>query len=60
MTLPDLTKMDISKKMVMAMMGAYFVKEIENFKLAVVVAILVGVAIVCQTAIDIVVERGKT
>jgi len=53
MTLPDLTKMDISKKMLMAISGAYFVKDIAEFRMAALVAGLIGIGIVCQTVIDI-------
>ena len=53
MTLPDLTKMDISKKMLMAISGAYFVKDIAEFRMAALVAGLIAVGIICQAVIDI-------
>jgi hypothetical protein len=53
MTLPDLTQMDISKKMLMALTGAYFVKDIIEFRTAVLVSGLIAVGIICQTVIDI-------
>lgn len=60
MTLPDLTKMDISKKMLMAISGAYFVKDIAEFRMAALVAGLIGVGIVCQTVIDIFSHRPES
>ena len=53
MNLPDLTKMDISKKMLMALVGSYFVSEMQELKLALIVAALIAVGIVCQTVIDV-------
>jgi len=57
MKLPNLSEMDVSKKMLMAISGAYFVKDIAEFRMAALVAGLIGVGIVCQTFIDIFIGR---
>ena len=49
--------MDISKKMLMAVTGAYFVSEMTDLKLALIVAGLIAVGIICQTVIDA--TKGK-
>lgn len=53
MNLPNLSEMDVSKKMLMAITGAYFVKDIAEWRMAALVAGLIGLGIVCQTVIDI-------
>ena len=60
MEIPQLNKMNVSKKMAMAIAGAYFVKDIENITLAGIVAAILGIAIICQTVIDIAELKSST
>lgn len=58
MKLPNLSEMDVSKKMAMAIAGAYFVKDIEDIYVSCLVTSLIAIGIICQTVIDI--QKGKT
>lgn len=53
MKLPNLADMDVSKKMLMAISGAYFVKDITEFRMAALVTGLIGIGIIAQTIIDV-------
>jgi len=53
MKLPNLNDMDVSKKMLMAISGVYFVKDITEFRMAALMAGLIGVGIIAQTIIDV-------
>lgn len=59
MKLPNLNDVDVSKKMLMAISGAYFVKDIAEWRMAALVAGLIGLGIVCQTVIDIFASKNK-
>ncbi len=59
MKLPNLSEMDVSKKMAMAIAGAYFVKDIADIYTACLVTGLLITAIVCQTAIDVKIKRKE-
>ena len=53
MNLPDLSKMDLSKKATVVIFACYFLKDVVNIVHVAILATLVGLLVVCQTYIDV-------
>ena len=51
-------KTKTGKKMAMAIAGAYFLKDIEDWKMACLIAGLITVGIIAQTVIDVLKMRN--
>ena len=52
-TLLSVARDKTGKKMAMAILGAYFLKDIEDWNMALLTAGLLTVGLVCQTVIDV-------
>jgi len=59
-TLLEVARDKTGKKMAMAIVGAYFLKSIEDWNMALLTAGLLTVGLVCQTAFDIIKLRQAT
>ncbi len=56
MNLPDMSNVQIPKRMSVILLGVYLVKDIEQTSMALIVAGLIAVGLACQTWTDI---KGK-
>lgn len=53
MNLPNLNDVEIPKRMSVALIGVYFVKDVEDILMALIVAGIIVVGIACQTLTDV-------
>jgi hypothetical protein len=53
MNLPNLNDVEIPKRMSVALVGVYLVKDIEDIYMALIVAGIIAVGILCQTYTDV-------
>lgn len=56
-TLLSVVRDKTGKKATMAILGAYFLKDIEDWNMALLTAGLLAVGLVCQTVIDVIKVR---
>ena len=58
MKLPNLSEMDVSKKMAVAIAAMYFLKDVEDIKSKAILAAVAVAGIICQTVIDVIKLRA--
>lgn len=53
MTLPDFSKVEIPKRIAATLFGLYFIKEVQDIRMALILAGLLAVGIIAQTLTDV-------